>query len=308
MVRRLGTWMLACGAGLLLSLALPAQAQSLTYKQILERPGRPVANHRIAYGPDALQQAELWLPSASAVTDAPLPVVILIHGGCWLSDYPGAELVAFLADALRNRGVAVWSITYRRVGLESNVQGGGYPSTFLDVGEGIDHLRTLAGAYRLDLNRVVAAGHSAGGHLALWAAARPRIEVGSPLKKAAPLPLKAVVGIAALPDLAYAAEATTHACGRGTVEKLVDSASRGKEAFRDTSPMALLPLGTRQILVSGIYDGIVPPAHGWRYQARAQGKGETVELRNLDGAGHFELIAPWTAPGQALVETILQAL
>ena len=293
----------------LLGCACAIHAQSLTYKQILDRPARPLPDQKIAYGPDALQFGELWLPQvAAAPANAALPVVVLIHGGCWLSDYPGVELVAFLADALRRNGVAVWSMTYRRVALETNVQGGGYPSTFLDVGQGLDHLRALAAPYHLDLARVVMAGHSAGGHLALWAAARSRIASDSPLKTPDPLPVKAVVGIAALPDLAYAASATTHACGIGTVEKLVNSASRGKEAYADTSPMALLPLGVKQTLISGIYDGIVPPAHGWRYQARAQGKGETIELRNVDQAGHFELIAPWTAPGQAVIATILQAL
>ena len=305
------SWFIA-RAGLFLGLlacAFAIQAQALTYKQILDRPARPTPDHVIAYGPHALQTGELWLPQpAAAPANAALPVVVLIHGGCWLSDYPGVELVAFLADALRRNGVAVWSMTYRRVALETNVQGGGYPSTFLDVGQGLDHLRVLAAPYRLDLARVVTAGHSAGGHLALWAAARSRIASDSPLKTPEPLPVKAVVGIAALPDLAYAASATTHACGIGTVEKLVNGASRGKDAYADTSPMALLPLGVKQTLVSGIYDGIVPPVHGWRYQARAQGKGETIGLHNVDQAGHFELIAPWTKPGQAVIATILQAL
>ena len=298
--------MMMSGAFALLSVMPPSSAQSLTYRQILEREGRPVADQRIAYGPGPAQYGELWLPAARG--SGPLPAVVLIHGGCWVSDYPGIELVAFLADALRRKGAAVWSITYRRVGLEQNLQGGGYPATFLDVALAVDYLRTMSKTYPLDLTRVVAAGHSAGGHLALWAAGRANIAPGSPLKSETPLPLKGVVGIAGLPDLAYAASATTHACGLGTVEKLVDHARRGKEAYLDTSPIELLPLGVPQLLISGVYDGIVPPAHGWRYQARAKAKGETVELLNLDYAGHFELIAPWTAPGKAVVERIMQAL
>jgi acetyl esterase/lipase len=124
-------------------------------------------------------------------------VAVLVHGGCWVSDYPGAELVAWLADALRAQGVAVWSITYRRVGLERNTMGGGYPATFLDAGAALDYLRVVAPRHGLDLSRVVTTGHSAGGHLALWLAARPRLPADSPLRVAAPLPVKAVVSLAA---------------------------------------------------------------------------------------------------------------
>jgi acetyl esterase/lipase len=305
-------WMqiLIAGAITMLSVIPPGAAQSLTYRQILDRADRPVADHKIAYGPGPAQFGELWLPAArdGGTPATGLPVVVLIHGGCWVSDYPGHELVAFLADALRRRGVAVWNITYRRVALGENVQGGGYPATFLDVAQAVDHLRALAGPYRLDLTRVVASGHSAGGHLALWAAGRAKIPAGSPLKSDTPLRIKAVVALAGLPDLAHAAAVTTHACGVGTVEKLVDAERRGKDAYHDTSPSELLPLGVPQLLISGLYDSIVPPAHGWRYQTRAKGKGENVELLNLDQAGHFELIAPWTAPGQAVVERILGAL
>ena len=286
----------------------PAIAQALSFTDILQRVDRPAPDHKIAYGPAVSQYGELWLPPATHSPGGDLPVVVLIHGGCWLSDYPGPELVAFLADGLRRQGAAVWSITYRRVAIGENVQGGGYPSTFLDVAHAVDHLRALAGPYHLDLARVVAAGHSAGGHLALWAAARPKLPADSLLKTAHPLPIKSVVSIAGLADLAYAATASAHACGEGTVEKLVDSAARGKPAFRDTSPSELLPLGVPQVLISGVFDGIVPPVHGWRYQSRAKARGESVELLNLDNAGHFELISPWTVPGRAVVNRILQAL
>ena len=129
---------------------------------------------------------------------------------------------------------------------------------------------------------------------------------------------KAVVGFAAIPDLAYFARAGAHACGDNTIAQLVDTATRGSlnaapggpgnPAFRDTSPSEMLPLGVKQILIHGVFDGIVPPAIGFRYQTRAKEKGESVELIALDNAGHFELIAPWTLPGKAVVAKILEAL
>ncbi|MBI3715048.1 MAG: alpha/beta hydrolase [Betaproteobacteria bacterium] len=281
-------------------LAPVALAQSLTFRDVLSRPDRPQPDHKIAYGKDPNQYSELWLPAGKG----PHPLVVLVHGGCWLSELPGPELVAFLADDLRKHGAAVWSVTYRRLGHA----GGGYPGTFLDVASGIDNVRTVAEKYALSLDRVVATGHSAGGHLALWAAARPKIPDDSALKTANPLPIKSVVGIAAVPDLAYATDAIAYACEDKTVANLVDLDKRGKPAaWADTSPAAMLPLGVKQVLVSGIYDNLVPPAFAWRYQAKAAGK-DKVELATLDASGHFELVAPWTAPGRKVVDLVLKEL
>ena len=281
-------------------------AQSLTFRQVLDRPDRPVPDHKIAYDSGANQYGELWLPKNSS--SAALPVVVLIHGGCWLSEYPGPELIAFLSDELRKHGVAVWSITYRRVGMKENVMGGGYPATFMDIAHGVDHLRSISQKHNLDLNRVITSGHSSGGHLALWAAARPKLPANSVLKIANPLPIQSVVAIAGMPDLAYSAVAVAHACERDTVDKLVDTATRGKkEAFLDTSPIELLPLGVTQLMISGVYDAVIAPALAWRYQNSARAKGETIELLTLDNAGHFELISPWTPAGKIVVDRIIAA-
>ncbi len=107
-----------------------------------------------------------------------------MHGGCWVHGYAAAQNSAALADALRDAGLATWNVEYRR----RDNPGGGWPGTFLDVAHAADSLRALASRYPLDLTRVVATGHSAGGQLALWLAARPKIPVGSPLHTANPLP------------------------------------------------------------------------------------------------------------------------
>lgn len=275
---------------------LAATAQTLSFLQVLDRPDRPQPDHRLAYGDAPQQFGELWLPKGAG----PHPVVLMIHGGCWQAALPGPELLAFQADALRTAGVAVWSISYRRVGHA----GGGYPGTFDDVARGADRLPTLARRYPLDLKRLVATGHSAGGHLALWAAARPRIAAGSPLKSAAPLPIPAVVAVAGIPDLDHAAR---HKLCGSSVEQLLGGPPT-PERLQDTSPQALLPLGLPQALMQGAQDRIVPPAAGEAYRARAIALGESVEVVTLDDAGHFELIAPWTAAGRAVVERIVRAV
>jgi acetyl esterase/lipase len=297
----------------LLTSTMPAQAQTLTFKNILDRADRPSPDHKIPYGDHADQYGELWLPEKGLPKKAATsttPVVVLLHGGCWRADLPGPELVAFLADALRAEGVAVWSVTYRRVGTKAE-KFSPYPDTFRDVIDGLEKLRELAPKYSLDLNRITTAGHSAGGHLALWLTARPNLPTDSALYKKDPMRIHATVGIAALADLAYARAASAHACGTDTVDKLIDTKSRGDAAYRDTSVTSLLPLNVPQLLISGVYDGIVAPAHALRYyqtaRERAKEKNETVQLLTIDNAAHFELIAPWTEPGREVVRQIINA-
>ncbi|MEP7157426.1 MAG: alpha/beta hydrolase [Betaproteobacteria bacterium] len=282
-------------------------AQTLSYTDILKR--APVkADVRIAYGSDPLQFGDLWLPQGNEKAASPFPVIVLLHGGCWLADLPGVELTHFMADDLRKNGFAVWELEYRRVGHK----GGGYPGTFLDVANGTDFLRGIAKKYNLNLKQVIASGHSAGGHLALWLAARSRLPANSPINLPSPLPIHRVVGVAAISDLAFYAKAGAHACGDDTVARLLDVEKRGKAdptaPFKDTSPPQLFPIGVKQILVYGVYDGIVPPSMGLRHKNQATAKGETVEIISVANAGHFELISPWTEPWQEVLAVFRRAL
>ena len=254
----------------------------------------PTDAERIAYGPAPSQFAELWLPAGSG----PAPVVAMVHGGCWLSRY-GLDLMHPLALDLRRAGIAVWNIEYRRLGED----GAGYPGTFADVGQAIDMLREAARRHPLNLAKVVALGHSAGGHLALWAAARRRLPPGSPLATRDPLPLGGVMTLAGINDLAaYAADGP--ACsGAATIGKL-----SGTRSYADTSPRALLPIGVPQVIVSGSRDGIVPPEFGRGYAAAAKAAGDRVEAVELGGADHFALIDPGSSAWKTLRPLLLEML
>src|SRR5262245_47737504 len=164
----------------------------VSYEEMLQRSVQP-PRLRLTYGDDPAQFGELWLPDGAG----PFPVVLLVHGGCWRSALPGLEFVRSFAAALRARGLAVWNVEYRRLGDD----GGGYPGTLLAVATAADFLRELARRHPLDLERVVAVGHSAGGHLALWLAGRPRIADSSPLRARDPLRLQHVFSLGGLGDL-----------------------------------------------------------------------------------------------------------
>lgn len=260
----------------------------VTFSQLLAQP-RAAADQRIAYGPDALQFGDLWLPQGSGRH----PVIVLIHGGCWRADLPGLELMDYMAADLRDRGYAVWNLEYRRIGHP----GGGYPGTFQDVSAGLDHLRAIAAQHRLDLRRVAVSGHSAGGHLALWSAARDRLSPESPLHTADPLMVRGVVSLAGIADLEAYRRTGPDACGGpSTIDGLVGLPEAiGRDVFADTSPPAMLPLGDRQLVISGALDPIVPPRFGADYVDSATAAGDPAQSIVLEGAGHFEVIDPTSA-------------
>jgi acetyl esterase/lipase len=138
----------------------------MAWPDLLERP-RPQPDSTINYGADPLQVVDLWLPDG----DGPHPTVLMVHGGCWQTDTADRTIMNWIADDLRRRGIAVWNIDYRGV----DRPGGGYPGTFLDAAAAADALRDHAGRFNLDIDPLVAIGHSAGGHLALWLGARPYV-------------------------------------------------------------------------------------------------------------------------------------
>lgn len=259
---------------------------------MLETPS-PAADARLPYGQGAYQFGDLRLPTGPG----PHPVVVMVHGGFWRAKYD-LEHVGHLCADLARRGYATWSLEYRRVGHE----GGGWPGTFEDVTRGVDFLRTLAGSQPLDLSRVVFMGHSAGGHLALWLAARRRLAPGEPLSSSEPFIPRGVVVLAGVVDLerAYALRLST-----GITEVFLGGTpTQVPERYRLASPAALVPIGVRQVLIHGTEDDTVPVSISTDYHARAAALGDEVRLLSLPGAGHFEVINPLAREWPQVVEAI----
>ena len=240
---------------------------------------QPAPDMRIVYGPDPNQFGELRLPGG----EGPHPVAIVVHGGCWLAEYD-LGYVSALARALTDSGLATWSIEYRRVGD----RGGGWPGTFADVGAAADALRGFAADHNLDLERVAVVGHSAGGHLALWLGARPRLDADDPLRGADPLRVRGVVSLAGITDLA--AFTSPDGCGSAVPGLLGGEPSDHPERLARCSPIDMPHSGIQEILVVGGRDPIVPRSQAESY-ADSRSKG-AVRLIEIEGAGHFELIDP----------------
>lgn len=256
----------------------------------------PPPDLRDAYGDDPLQFGELRLPPAST---GRRPVVVLIHGGCWQSEYDLSHLRP-AAAALAGEGYVVWMPEYRRIGNP----GGGYPGTFDDVVRAIAHLRTLATRVSaIDTSRVVLAGHSAGGQLVLWAA-QPRASApGAPGDGATPLAVAGAVSLAGISDLAtYGAAAGS--CNSSVTPLMGGTAAEQPDRYRAVSPIERLPLGVPVHLVHGANDPTVPVALSERYAERARAAGDRVVLHAIPGAGHFDVIAPTSAAWREVVAAI----
>jgi acetyl esterase/lipase len=224
-------------------------------------------------------------------------MVVLLHGGYWRARY-GLEYFGHAAAALRDERLAVWNVEYRRLGNP----GGGYPGTFLDVGRALDALRGLAERFPLDLGRVVALGHSAGGQLALWAGGRHRLPDGNPLASPDPLRLAGAVALAGVVDLRRAWELQV---SDAVVNDLLGGSPKEVDArYRSASPIELLPLGVPQILIHGTDDGSVPLELSGRYYRAALAAGDRCELAVLTGAGHFEVVAPRSAEWQHVLAAV----
>jgi acetyl esterase/lipase len=251
----------------------------------------PPADHRIHYGSDVSQFGDLWLPVQHGSLKA-LPVIVFFHGGWWLSDYDLAY-GSHLCAALKAEGFAVWSVEYRRVGET----GGGWPSTFQDAAAGFDFVADLAKSYPLDLSRVVAMGHSAGGHLAFWLAGRHHIEEHSPLHLPQPrVALHGLIALAGAVDLRLTIDLAgyfTFAHDKQKVYGLMGGAPKELEdRYRAGDPGELLPLSVRQILIQGSEDQQIPAALPMRWAEKARRQGDEVAVQMVKDADHFDVVDP----------------
>lgn len=257
---------------------------------VLTRPAPP-PDLILSYGSRPDQVADLRLPGPrpeSGQAGSPVTLILFLHGGFWRAAYDRAH-AGPLATALAAAGFAVCVPEFRRTGQP----GGGWPGTFDDVATAVDVLPGLVAAAPGVSGplRVLLAGHSAGGHLALWAASRHRLPAGS--RWHAPRPqLAGVVTLAAVADLAACYQ---RQLGSGAVTDLLGGGPVDQPArYASTDPAVLLPAGAAIRLVHGAVDDVVPPDLSTSYAARARAAGDDVACSVIPGTGHFAVIDPLT--------------
>jgi acetyl esterase/lipase len=243
------------------------------------------------YGDRPLQRGEWWIPEAAG----PLPTVMLVHGGFWRPRYDRTLEDAVAAD-LSERGFLCWNVDYAASDQP-------WPTTLLDVAAAYDHLTT---SDRVDPARIAVVGHSAGGHLALWLAARHRLRDDAPGAPGPAVPRpRLCVAQGAVTALGIAAR---QRLGAGATQVLLGGGpDEVPDRYAVADPLALLPTGVRTVLVHGTEDGDVPISQAERYVAAATALGDDATLAKYVG-GHYEHLEPDSEAGDLLRQVLLEEL
>lgn len=247
------------------------------------------------YGTRRGQVAELLVPDG---VTGNCPVVVVVHGGFWRAQYT-RHLTRGLTRALTAQGWATWNIEYARVGRFAH---GGWPTTLTDAAAAVDALEQQDA---LDLARVVTCGHSAGGHLALWLAARSRLAAGDPGTPVR-VPVRGAMSLAGMGDLRAAAALDL---GAGAVTGFLGGAPDDvPDRYRCASPAEHLPLGMPQVLVHGLTDTVVPASLSEDYVAAARAAGDHARYVPVAGADHRDVARPRGASWSAVTEHLAHLL
>lgn len=251
----------------------------MKWPDLVERP-QPKPDETISYGDDDLQVIDIWRPKSNSSEEL-FPAVIMVHGGCWQTEIAERDLMNWIADDLRNHSVGVWNIEYR--GVDRN---GGYPATYHDVAAAADLFATQATKYGFKTDTVIAIGHSAGGHLALWLGNRPALPTTSAIRGQSPIRIDMAISQGGLPDLQAGSARNGHPCGTEA-----PTAMSGSD-LTQTSPPEMKPAAARQVLFHNTLDKIAPPQFARQYVSKVTAKGVDVLLMETPAEGHVELVAP----------------
>ena len=243
------------------------------------------------YGKEEYQEGDLYIPDTE-----PIGVICLFHGGFWRMPYDRYQLDEVSKHLIGSRFI-VWNIEYRRVGSS----GSSWHKTFGDAIQAINHLMVLGMKHRgIDLNRVYVAGHSAGGHLAVWIGGRGNGMVDRLLQ----VRPRVLIGLSPVLDLRKAFIAGS---GNNAVLGLMGgSPAEFPERYSCGSPAEMLPLRMRQLVIHGSNDDVLPAQWSKEYVDRALSRGDRAEYIEIHNGCHMDFIEPGSEAIARLLDWLVQ--
>ncbi|GAA0462756.1 alpha/beta hydrolase [Alkalibacillus silvisoli] len=251
---------------------------------------------KLFYGENQSQFGVLRLPES----EKPSAVIVIIHGGFWQAKF-NLEENNPIAEDLTQKGYATWNIEYRRLGEI----GGGWTGTFNDVINAINHLTNIKETYHLDLSNVIIIGHSAGGHLALWLAARTVHKSLDYMFNELVVPIQKVISLAGVTDLKKMWQIHEAKGLKSPVSELMGGTpNEVPERYNIASPIELLPINVKQILVHGEEDKHVPPELSENYYLKVIEQNKHVNLVTLPDTEHFKIIEPTSRAWESVIDTL----
>jgi len=273
---------------LIMVLSVSIYAQNIPLKGMKDVQSVPIKSQslEIKYGNLDKQKAFFrWVQESEKQ-----PIVVIIHGGCWVSAVADYQFMEPFAATLSEAGYSTYNLEYRSLGDS----GGGYPGTFEDIINGINYLTELAKNYPIDLNKVIITGHSAGGHLALWSAFIGQLKFKP----------KGIISLAGIVDLISYLEREAKKCGSNVDELMGGLPEELKDRYILFSPEFQADFSQNISLVHGKLDPIVPYSHIQSFENKGKLMGKNFRSIGIDEAGHFELVIPQGKSWEIFLEEV----
>ena len=263
-----------------------AQAQDLMTMEEVTSVDFVESDTTIQYDEDAFNFAELRIPKNNLKNK--FPVLVILHGGCWLSAVANADFMRGYATELAREGYATYNVEYR----SADHPEGGWPNTFNDVRNAINALSSLSADYPINLDKILLIGHSAGGHLALWASLFPNNLSNDYAITPLNAKIQGIVSLAGIVDLEKYFDPTNQSCGRGVGRLMGGSPEELPDLYQMGSPVNLYSFSSNTpiVLISGELDPIVTVDH---VKILSDAHPEIQHLI-IPQSGHFEMVVPQT--------------
>lgn len=235
-------------------------------------PSEDVAVTEHVYATDGPKQLKLDIYQ-SKQQGAPMPVIIMVHGGAW--NRGTKEQLSVINRYLAREEYAVVTLNYRHAPKFQS------PAAVEDVFRAIDFLKANAERLQIDISRIVLIGRSAGGQIALSAAYSAREPA-----------IRGVVGFYAPSDLVLGYEVPSRRWVLDSRKVLEDylggSPNEKPEAYASASAINFVNAATPPtLLIHGQLDPIVWPNQSERLATR---------LQQADRP-HLYLALPWATHG-----------